>query len=597
MQFHNHLVLHVIECIGSRSGPLTWAQQHMWPKVNLQDNFRRMDLLIEVHTESTVAQTYALSCLTKLVQTNPTLRTRILTDANGNIYQRIYDSIAIPIHVVDLSHKVASLTGVWSELPDVEAFHLVQAVIASWNGDILMVGMRINHALTDQWGAGLLQDKLAEMLAVNREGCNPSAKTVHAASRSSVDLASFESSSGGRRVRALSFQYADAQFRNAPQTMFPHPNLEPERPQYWDVELWSERLDAAILDISHERQTPLSIPIISAFAAIMAARASLPAALIYLVCNNRIDRAWRNFTGSMVQDVPLCIPVLYPEFSKMMDLTSELVFLTYRNGRYDPLALNHQICEVGLQRGMRLDRAPHAAMVSVHSHTHPHPTVGRSNALHGMNGRPANAHKSLLSAKPRAETEHLTFYLDVVIGIGGTTLSARVDTAVVSLAETRAILRGLETLLCEQSRSDLEMRVISDLCPGIGRSMGESVELIGTSLVSPKQCRSLLLSCAGVADASIYLDASVSPGLIASVRMAKSGLHVRQLHESVVSKIPPHSLAIAPELYRLHSPASASSDLREWEKARPVAEGDGRIRGPSALGGAPERVGEARHDS
>jgi hypothetical protein len=577
MNFDYEMQLLAIQGSAVRNGPLTWAQQHMWPKVNLPENFRRMDLFIEVPVSSDMPEEVVISRLNEFVRRNTTLRTRILATDHGDAYQEISDFIKIPLHIVNIPDEPMFSSQIWPELPEIDEFHLVQILIVKYRQAIRLVGVRMNHVVTDKWGADLLREQLAKMFVTRDTGSAGATMTITdgAAAGSSLDLAAFESSTAGKRICARAVDYASTLLSSAPQTMFPHPRLEPEKPRYWDLSLWSAPCLAALMKVARERRVPISVPIISAFAAIMATRASLPAALIYIVCNNRVTRAWNSFTGPMVQDAPLCVPIFQSSLLEVIRSATNPIFKTYQNARHNPVSLKSNIAEINLIRGIRLDEAPYAAMMSVHTYNHPFSPTERTGQISYTDFFAAGAHPRKVNKTPRAEIEHLSFYIDAVIGPVGVTLAARVDTAVVSLAESEAIMRGVERLLCEVSHDDVWTKDIPDVCPGIGRPVEQLTEVVDGCLINISHCRDLLLSCPEVYDAVVQLDAD-NKELTTHVYTMNSDLKPSELHRRTVAKLRPHSLAIAPRFYRIFSPYS-TPDPHERASARLVAEGDGRL--------------------
>jgi hypothetical protein len=179
--------------------------------------------------------------------------------------------------------------------------------------------------------------------------------------------------------------------------------------------------------------------------------------------------------------------------------------------------------------------------------------------------------------KPRVETTNPSFYLDASIRANGVNLSAKVDSTAVGLIETEAILRGIETLLCELVFSDFPIRDIPDMCPGIGRPVGEPTDIVDGSLVSVKRCREILQSSPGVRASSVHLSASERPILTARLYTDHPGIGISEFHRALVARLGPHSLAMAPHIYRIYAEPPARQGVPRWDDGKLLAVGTGRI--------------------
>jgi hypothetical protein len=316
-------------------------------------------------------------------------------------------------------------------------------------------------------------------------------------------------------------------------------------------------------------------PIIGTFAAVMASRASLSSALIYVGSNNRFARDWESFTGPLYQESLICVPV--SQATTCLDLFGSLngkVLRMYRNGQHDPVALQEHIRRVEHDRGICLDKVAASAMLNIF------PMAMKAGAREPPSRAQLRAmtRSSRLSKTPRADIDNLSFFVDVITRGPEVILASRVDTRLVSLQEAEAILLGMEKLLCELAGDDIPMDQISDLCPGMGRGADNQTTQVDGSRISLSDCRAALNAHPSVHDSCIRLDDSGGrSALTAYVHVVERSLTPAQLHGSVVAALPPHSLAMAPHRYRLYvSRPSVLDDVQAWDKVELVSVGHGR---------------------
>jgi hypothetical protein len=543
----------------------------MWHVVNLPGNDQRLDLFINIQVRKPMSVDAAINALRRFTERNPALRTRIAAGPGGQDRQEVIGSGSIPLYVRDAPHPMAySKVSDW--LSPVSGSSPTRALIVATSGRVQYVALRLHHIVTDGWGLRLLTQQLRAELSRStghmREDAVPAVK-------SSADRADFESSEVGQEIRRRALEYAAGQLSSCPQTMFPNSPPAPQEPRYWNVNLRSRALFMALVKLTAEAHLMPTTPIIGTFAAVMASRASLSSALIYVGSNNRFARDWESFTGPLYQESLICVPV--SQATTCLDLFGSLngkVLRMYRNGQHDPVALQEHIRRVEHDRGICLDKVAASAMLNIF------PMAMKAGAREPPSRAQLRAmtRSSRLSKTPRADIDNLSFFVDVITRGPEVILASRVDTRLVSLQEAEAILLGMEKLLCELAGDDIPMDQISDLCPGMGRGADNQTTQVDGSRISLSDCRAALNAHPSVHDSCIRLDDSGGrSALTAYVHVVERSLTPAQLHGSVVAALPPHSLAMAPHRYRLYvSRPSVLDDVQAWDKVELVSVGHGR---------------------
>lgn len=545
----------------ARSGPLSWAQEYMWRAINLPGNESNMDHLFDVRVQSEISVDTAVACFGRLIERHATLRTCIVPNPDGGVHQSVLDSGSIPAHVIHVSRGLLH-SQIAARLPLISGPLPIQALVVVTTGRVTNVAMRLSHIVSDEWGVRLIREDLAAELAGTRTAtAGPQEKT-------SVDLADYESSRAGRLANDRALEYVTDQLASAPQTMFAHRRITAAKPRYWNVELQSKALLMALARLRTEQRLMLSAPVIGTFAAIMAIRASLPSALIYVMSNNRTAH-WREFSGPMLQEAPVCVPVSRPGSGWSVRSIGISVFNAYQHGRHDPLAVQRRVEEIELERGVSIDKLARTATVNIHPQ--PLDRVRESCSLAELRSMLTS---STLVRTPRADIDNVSFFLDVIVGASCLVLAARVDTQLVSLAESEAILAGMETIVCELTEGDVEISDIPRLCPGIGREIAGATTIVDGCRISITDCADVLRAHPDVAAAHVRLDdATVTAYIHARTRDLRPGL----LHRFVVAALPRYPLAIAPHAYRVYSSRPPRlDDVSGWDRGELLAAGTGR---------------------
>ncbi|MGH3201147.1 MAG: hypothetical protein ACRDP5_03705 [Streptosporangiaceae bacterium] len=556
----------------ARSGPLSWAQEYMWRAINLPGNDSNMDHLFTVRVHSVISIDTAVACFGRLIERHATLRTAIVANPDGSVKQRVLPSGSIPVHVIGVTRGLLN-SEIAAQLPLISGSPPIQALVIVTAGRVTNLAMRLSHIVSDEWGVRLIKEDLAAELA------DPLTRPARPEEKTSVDLADYESSESGRLASDRALDYIADQLARAPQTMFAHRPRAASRPRYWNVELQSKALLMALARIRTEQRLMLSAPVIGSFAAIMAVRASLPSALVYVMSNNR-TAPWQEFSGPLLQEAPICMHLSEPGCGGLVRSINVSVFNAYQRGRHDPLASWRRVEEIEFERGVFIDKLARTATVNIH----PQP-LDRVRERCSLAQLRAMARASTFSLTPRADIDNLGFFLDVNVGTSCLVLAARVDTRLVSLAESEAILAGMEKIVCELTEGDVEIGDIPRLCPGIGRDIADGTRIVDGCRISIADCADVLRAHPDVAAAQVRLDdATITAYIHARTRDLDPG----RLHRYVVAALPRYPLAIAPHVYRIYSSRpDQMDDVSGWDQGELLAAGTGRDRSATD----PERPG------
>ena len=458
----------------SRRAPLSWAQQFMWRAVSLPGNGARLDLVIYVEVPRDMTVASASKSICRLIKQNPTLRTQIVTDANGQDYQRVVGHGVISVYVSDGGSPLA-YSEVVDRLPPTSGSSPVQSIIICVRGSVRSVAVRINHVAVDVWGFRLLKEELESELSRKVTSEPDFGISIR---RSSVDRTAFESSEIGKAVAKRSQEYAREQLTSCPQTMFPYRPARPERPRYWNIEFRSAALHMAISQLADRYGLMMSVPIIGGFAAIMTTRASLPSALIYVGSGNRFERAWQEFTGPLFQEAVIGIRIPESDCLSLLSSLNSRITGMYICGQHDHTARYELIKQLEHARGICLDKMTTSLMLNIVNSRH------RADAKAEPSSGPIShaASTSRLSRKPQREVDNCAFSLSISILNSEVLVNLYLDTKLVSIPESEAIIRGVERLLCELCERNVPIGEIASLCPGIGTSNDAGVIIDGSRI-------------------------------------------------------------------------------------------------------------------
>lgn len=410
---------------GDSEGALTWAQQFMREAVLAAGGpIANFDLLVVHDLGRPLSIPAAVEFIRRFVLRHPVLRTSI---SMTTPVQQVRAAGTLSIPVVRAEDSVTDLRGA---VPGTTAESPFSPLLVVVDHAVVRIALRISHLNTDAGGARLLADDLAALADGRTSG-----ETVTA---SPLDLARFERSEEGQAVQRQSLEHAATVYDVSPPTMFPRRRI-PESPRFWYGQLRSANVLVAIDTLRREwGVTPVGA-LVGSLAAVVAAQAGSPSALLFLISSNRFDLDWAHYPGLLSQEAILHLPI-EATLRATMRAASAKAMRSLPRARYAPAELAETRRAAERRRGVTFDQLGTAVVLNL--------IPAAPETL------PAEPTPTTFGWSGRTDEENLGLFIDASHTAREFVLGARVDTALIAPAETESWLRAMEWAILTAASED-----------------------------------------------------------------------------------------------------------------------------------------------
>ncbi|MFG2169734.1 amino acid adenylation domain-containing protein, partial [Micromonospora chersina] len=149
----------------SRDGalPLSFAQRRLWFLDQLDPESTEYLVPHLVHLEQPVEPAAMVDALSRLVARHETLRTRLVTDADGIPHQVIDEPAPFPLDTVDLAADADPMATLRRPF-DLGAGPLLRAALVRVTDGRQVLALCVHHAVFDDWSAGIFERELFALL-------------------------------------------------------------------------------------------------------------------------------------------------------------------------------------------------------------------------------------------------------------------------------------------------------------------------------------------------------------------------------------------------------------------------------------------------
>jgi hypothetical protein len=561
-----------VELVGDDSGDamMTWGQRDIWRSIqwlNGEDHYFNIPRVLPVPPGRSFAD--VTEALRPLSARHQTLRTVYPVTPAGP-RQVIGRSRMLTVPVIEPGDPDAG------QAADMTASELAARSFGAgevpWRCAIIAAGsvplylaLAFNHQGTDGWAVRLVLTQLAALLAGEDGAAGQPAWQP-------LDQVGYEAGADGARRGEASLGYWRAQLTSAPRSMFDFPLHPPDNPRFWKLGMDSPAVAVASALVADRLSVPTSTVLLAASAAILTALNGHDRCVMKLLIANRFDDARRSMVGAMSQDGLFALPADVPDFDTMVRFTYRSSLLAHRYGYYDPVKLADLLAEIGMARGGPVDLSAFFNDVRFKDRWDEVPPAPATPA--GWSALAAQTTMRVLGSFARQDSK---IFLTAA-PTRSRMLQVVTDTAYVPLADTRMLLRGIESLLIASAAGPVQMAdvpAVSGVQPAV---RGPDWTLTDGTWANVASVEVMLRQLAGCQHAAVFAEPAGSPDngkrLVAYLADAP-GLTARSLRAACEDAAQGRTDVVAPQRYVIceHAPGDVR-DLRGW-LAMPAARAEG----------------------
>ncbi|MBB5874106.1 hypothetical protein F4553_007540 [Allocatelliglobosispora scoriae] len=556
--------------MNERSGPLTWGQYLPWVTQNAapDKNTYFMILTFDVIAPPEATVETALGLLDDIVERYEGLRTTF-EPADGATRQVVhpmradgYPRSVSQAHPAD--GEPPAETTAWLTAP----FDLTGAWplrVAAWRraDGRWVLRLAVHRMILDREGSIVIRGCFHRGFRTGSiiDGTEPPAWNP-------IDIAAFEQSPAGSRRDERAFDYWRRAMITAPETLFT--TARPGRPDdsRFTIFLGREDLRPIVRDLAAAFRVTEPAILTATALAILSWVGGWPRVCATIASNNRSHRDLRRSVSPML-DRSLINVVADPAqtFSAWAGLVAAATIGAYQHSHADPNTLLRAAAEVGLERGVQLERLPILNIFGVGAAATRRPDVVLPANIPPV---PEDEYRAKLLPGPldgvylRAQI----LWRRVTVELIGGEQIFDFATAERVVALFPAVLAALA------AQGDLPLGKLAEAVAEVGPpGPADTVVTVDHTRVDLAGVSTLLGEVAGVADCAVFARAGrLHAFLVGDDRLTD----LRRLRLAVLGRLPEHRQVLAPHLFTVVAAAPAQrDDHAAWSAATTLAEGSG----------------------
>ncbi|HEY3609031.1 MAG TPA: condensation domain-containing protein [Pseudonocardiaceae bacterium] len=417
---------------GAGTGELTWGQREVWRELRFTGAPLNMGGVDPVPAGMTVAD--FVTMLRLLVQRHPSLRTRFLVDDEGRPCRQVLsDAGEIPLEIVDTDGDPAATAEAVRRRYKGKPFDYpnewpLRMALVRRNGELTHVVVMYSHLALD--GFSLQQVLVPELANLATAEPNRGMSTLEQARQQATDTA--------RRQSDGALRHWTKALRTVPAARFRASATVTDR-RYWDAAYRSPATRLAAHAIAARGRAEPTPVLLAAFAITLAAVTGRHPIVVQVLVSNRFRPGFAD-TVSPIAQTGLCVlDVAGIPFDEAVGRARQASIVASMNAYYDPDQRERLIAAAERDRGEDIDLScffNHRAL----------PRAGPMPAVDDDELRDALAHSALTWDAPTVKRNERLF-LSIDDQPDRMDYSVSVDTRFFSLADTEALVRGMESLL------------------------------------------------------------------------------------------------------------------------------------------------------
>ncbi|MDI1462556.1 condensation domain-containing protein [Catellatospora sp. KI3] len=337
---------------GSGTGELSWGQREIWAAMRRQQSAIPVGGCLPLPDGTTLDDMVAE--LRFNMSRHQTMRTRLEFGADGRPRQVVAASGEIALEVVDADGADPAEVGeqlrqrYWTTGYDYAAEWPLRMGVVVSGGVPTHVVVVFHHLVSDGFGSLVLMTDLAERDPATGAAGSPPALMQP------LEQARWQATPAGVRQHEMAMRHWEGLLRAIPARRFAGSD-DPREPRYWEGELISPAMHAAVRIIAARTATDSGAVLLAAFAVVLARLTAVSPAVVRTVVSNRFRPGLANVV-SPVNQTSLCVlDVADATFDEVVRRTRQRSMAAYKYAYYDPERLSELVAGVERERGEPLD--------------------------------------------------------------------------------------------------------------------------------------------------------------------------------------------------------------------------------------------------
>lgn len=347
-----------------RMGPPTWGQIGMWlMHKRLLSRTDTLNLQLTVYSPKNVKPDDIIRSVITLVCDHEALRTTFQDAVDGRLWTTTLADGEFPVNIYSSIDSHEPSEAFVKKVLAVERRHSfdisdlpVRLAMIELPSGAHCISLVLSHMATDGYSVEVLKSELEKMIERGGEfdiDQRPSGE--ERARLQPFEIAALENSDKGKAENRRALAYWQKILGHSPRTVFPWGRgVESSEPEI-RVVLKSRAVVVALSELASRYGARMPSVALAAISSVMAAASDDTRVMYQVVCSNRGSALIRSSVGCIAQGGLFFVDTNTRTFSELIIRTGRAELMAYGSARYDSIARNAVVKEVGLQRGVQFD--------------------------------------------------------------------------------------------------------------------------------------------------------------------------------------------------------------------------------------------------
>lgn len=412
---------------------LSWGQREIWRPMMAVGSSFPLCAAFPAPPGATVAS--IADMLRLIVGRHQSMRTRIVTDADGTPRQHVATSGSVPLEIVRVAgdEAAAAEAARWQRhYSDANFDHPrewpVRMAVVLDDDVATHVVAAYSHVASDMHGLDAL---IADVIAggTGALGTPPLAQVRQ------------QRTAAGQRENTLALRHADKVLRAVPAPRF-RESTDPRRPRWWQVGLRSPAAHLAMRAVAARTRVHTTPVLLAAFAVALCRVTGTAVTATKLLVNNRFRPGFATSVSPLAQSNVAAIDVAERTFDEVVGVAWRAVTVAARYSYFDPDQMTELVARVSDERG-----ADVAVDVTFNDRRRTPPAPFTMDALPTESALAAARERTTVWWEPPLDLYDHTAYLFVNDAPDAVDCLLCADTHRLSPADMESVVRSLEDVL------------------------------------------------------------------------------------------------------------------------------------------------------
>lgn len=441
----------------AEQAPLTHAQAYMLRTIEALVGVNNINVTLRVDLPASVSVDFVAARVQAVIEAYSAFRTIFPRDEGGVPYQKLVHSGSFELSVLPANDRTVDeevrscLLAFLAEPFRLEDSLPFRCGVITKDGAPAVLAMACSHLILDRWSLALVRKGLELFFADNNASTLPGVQDW-----SPIDQGRYEQSDAVKERTKSRLRYWSDTLKLFPRKLLQLDVERPVSPGHWrNVTIQSPAIQCALVVLGERHTIPSGTILLAAFGAAITHYLGLDVFAGEVMFSNRIEHITQSAVGQYAQPTPLVLNTTGQDFGALLTQLQARLLRSFGNASVPPRETEAVFDELDAKR-----------ITACFNIDHP-PLSGEQQRLsveHLQAALQARRMQNIVEDPNQWDYDWSQIYVE---SHSQRDILLRMDTRLIPVADARAMLSGVETLLAELTMTESSAigTLVERLCP------------------------------------------------------------------------------------------------------------------------------------